>query len=996
MKPGAIRTDLIGSHKADTHWRRRVLRWLGTGADRSWRGFEALEPRVLLAASATPGVDLRTQTDSGVSMFDNLTNFDNSTPAKALMFDIYGVPLGSLLELKLDGVLLASMTVQTSGVPVLTTDGATPLPQGPNYFIFTCTEPGKTPASRGFTVTIDSIAPDVAPAPVLLQSLDIGVSDSDHIVPWESVDFSSVNSRLHVYVNGEYQGIEDGPTAGAALVQGINDIAVVVVDDAGNQSPLSPSLRVIADLVAPKPPGTSGQLDLRFADRGSIISNLISGSKDEATDVVVQPDGRFIVLAAESDALQVSRWNLDGSADTTFGNGGSTRVAFANKAEFSGDLALQPDGKIVISGYGGDSEPGYSSTWELKFARLNSDGTLDSSFGVDGRQSISINPQAGNKLGGMALTDNGEIIAIGTSSDGADVVSVVKLLPDGSRDTSFGTNGIKQVSIPSDANNTMVNAVALQDDGKIVLGGQVYQEPTINGDTFVARLTAQGDLDASFAQGGIAITSLAFSGDWINELLIQPDGRILAGGYAAVGSLGYGALLRFTTDGELDPTFNDDGQLLLTYGAFTSDIGGMALRPDGRILVAGYSHSKSGSEESTVGLAQLHTNGALDTTFGTGGKAVEHAGGFAYVNEVHALALALDGSIITVGTRRSVEQQWFDGDTRIARFTNDDLIALLPDSDTGVSGISNFTTDRTPSFNVSSLYYQLYLNGDNLSETFQTGTTTLSTLPEGAYTLTAKSYSIAGRTSGFSRSFSFTIDTTAPTGAWSAVVQPEGWPMHAATLQFSEAVVGLELGDVRLLRDGRPVDLQEAVLQQDPQNSRRWMLLNLDAATALPGQYQLSIVDRGVRLRDFAGNSPQSVAPAEFSVLAFTGSMTSDGAVNEASTAHVWINATDYTPGSEPAVLTYSYDFNNDGLFDLIDSPDASAPVPAELTADGPMPRRGSHGAQRHQYLSVQRPRRTRSDLQRHGHAVGDARFSESQGQEHSRCHARPKRRGNW
>ena len=227
-------------------------------------------------------------------------------------------------------------------------------------------------------------------------------------------------------------------------------------------------------------------------------------------------------------------------------------------------------------------------------ARYLPDGTLDQSFGVGGKVTTAALAGVASAL---ALGPAGTIVVAGFGD-------VSRYLPTGALDESFGTAG--RVTIPG---NTIVRALIVLPDGsdtarwKLPSGGAP--------DFLVARLTSSGTLDPTFGVGGKVVTDLGGE-DEAAQLLLLPDGKLLAVGETVVGAANF-ALVRYLSDGSLDPTFGSGGKVITDIGGPSVwDHGDDAiLTPDGKIVVTGASFPK-------LALARYLTDGTLDPAFGSG------------------------------------------------------------------------------------------------------------------------------------------------------------------------------------------------------------------------------------------------------------------------------------------------------------------------------------------------------------------------------------------
>ena len=243
----------------------------------------------------------------------------------------------------------------------------------------------------------------------------------------------------------------------------------------------------------------NGTLDASFGTGG-----IVADSQGYASGVLVQPDSKIVVIGGLGNSQTgIVRYNADGSLDAAFGTGGKTITPVP--AGFF-DVALQPDGKIVVSGSGIDSDPNSNADYLL--LRYNSNGSLDSTFGVGGYVITDIAASGDDvAYGGVALQPDGKILVNGSSG-------IVRYNTNGSIDTGFAVNGIFR------ADGDISWDIALQPDGKIVAVGGL-------GEFSLTRLNADGSADTSFGTNGNVITLIGGGG---NVLALQPDGKILSGG----------------------------------------------------------------------------------------------------------------------------------------------------------------------------------------------------------------------------------------------------------------------------------------------------------------------------------------------------------------------------------------------------------------------------------------------------------------------------------
>jgi uncharacterized delta-60 repeat protein len=323
----------------------------------------------------------------------------------------------------------------------------------------------------------------------------------------------------------------------------------------------------------------------------------------------------------------VAHLPLAGNLDRSFG-GGFVTHSFGGSESYPSieGIAVQPDRKIVVTIH--------SPRGDLLLARYLPNGSLDQSFGNGGYAEPQLSYHAFARA--VALQPDGKIIVAGVSQPDGDSIlgefMLARFNPDGSLDTTFGTNGIKNTVIPKSSGtypDARANAVAVLPSGQILAaGGAAYLD---GGDTHLSsfalvRYTPDGSLDPTFGDGGIVQT--AFIGqDTLAGIAVQPDGKIVASGTG--GLLGHGtdvetiALARYEPDGSLDSTFGTAGKVTTPpkfsyFGGPTTLDGGPPTLQHGKIVVAA---SHAGETSAFLVIARYDGTGRLDSTFGKHGFA---------------------------------------------------------------------------------------------------------------------------------------------------------------------------------------------------------------------------------------------------------------------------------------------------------------------------------------------------------------------------------------
>ena len=479
-----------------------------------------------------------------------------------------------------------------------------------------------------------------------------------------------------------------------------------------------------------------GTVDDSFND---IDPGFLNGAAANSTvnSVLKMSDGRYLIggsFTAFNGVARngIARLNADGSLDTTFNPGSGL-----NTNGFVSDIVLQSSGKIIISGF-------FSTVNGIvcgNIARLNPDGSVDSNFNAG--------TGANGEIRGMAVLSDDKIVIAGPSTfNGISTNRVARLNVDGSLDNSFSVgfssfaiwslvnqandqvfvnawrliNGSSQYQVlrlntdgsidstfdAGTGGNNMIRDMAIQSDGKLVLGGWFT---TFNGVSRnrVVRLNTDGNIDNSFNPGSGA-------NSFVNTMAIQADGKILAGGgFTSFNGVTHNRIVRMLSDGSLDPSFDasvgadnsvftllpqSDGKLMVA-GSFTSYNGVAAgnllkvddnnqldpsfnpvmgandlvqviqTQPDGKILIGGDFTTFNGTVVNRI--ARLHPNGSLDNSFNQG-SGVD--------NTIRAIAFQSDGKILIAGDFKE-----YNGHTinRIARLNTDGSLDTTFDPGLGPS-----------------------------------------------------------------------------------------------------------------------------------------------------------------------------------------------------------------------------------------------------------------------------------------------------------------------
>lgn len=410
-----------------------------------------------------------------------------------------------------------------------------------------------------------------------------------------------------------------------------------------------------------------GTLDPGFGNNGFITCDYFTNSNG-ANDIVVDQEGRMTIggnayLNSQTDFF-FARFLPDGSLDVSFNDDGLLSLAYGGSQDYINRLALQADQKVVAVGF--TSTTGSS---DIAVARINTDGTLDNTFSLDGLQVIDI--RSFDYGYNIQILDNGKILILGYSQDissGQDPdLVLVRLMADGSLDASFGNNGIvlldlswgsydymdglvvdddyiytSGISYEMDKSTSFISVVKFESDGQLVndfgntgvasmelevhdqfwgtgtdlaLDGNILYVATHSGDIngpemAIISFLNNGIPNTDFGNAGLVITEMIGSSS-TNAIMIQPDHSILVGGYHEdnVYELDF-CLARYFTNGDLDPDFGDYYGVqwvnLSEEGTNLDDvILSMKFTDNHKIVAAGYCHTVSGGQD--VALAQLYS-----------------------------------------------------------------------------------------------------------------------------------------------------------------------------------------------------------------------------------------------------------------------------------------------------------------------------------------------------------------------------------------------------
>ena len=418
---------------------------------------------------------------------------------------------------------------------------------------------------------------------------------------------------------------------------------------------------------------TFGASSVPTFQRGGRVMTDFDHSTDIANAVAVQADGKLVVVGTtyqnndfSDEDFAVARYNSNGTLDLTFGVGGKVQTDFPGLAAVASSVVIQSDGKIVVAG---GAFPLFTFLGDFKVVRYNPDGSLDSSFG-DGGIVTTTFPGQGSYAFAVALQPDGKIIAAGTDfvnfspEDSSDTdFALARYNSDGTPDATF--NGDGQATTNFDGFNDDAFSILVQPDGKLVAVGSA-KNPANFYDFAAARYLSNGAIDTTFGVTGKVRTDFGdHNFDQARSAVLQPDGKIVAAGFAISqnGLVQNFAVARYNSNGVLDAGFGTSGMTQIDFGSCCQSANKVLLQPGGKIITVGYANTES--SDSDFLLARLAQTGALDPTFGAGGKVRTS---FGDLNGGANGAAFQGGKIVAVGFQATFGDRW--SEFALARYLN--------------------------------------------------------------------------------------------------------------------------------------------------------------------------------------------------------------------------------------------------------------------------------------------------------------------------------------
>lgn len=405
-----------------------------------------------------------------------------------------------------------------------------------------------------------------------------------------------------------------------------------------------------------------GRLDPGFGTGGKLTTDF-EGRSDQAQAVFLFPDGRIFVGGSMLNAsgmdtnFGMAIYRPDGRLDSSFSGDGRSTISLGGRDEMKA-AALQPDGKFLLAG--NRFLNGKSS---LSVVRYLPNASFDNGFGTFfGTTQIILGPTS-IEMEAMTLLPDGKFVVAGTiyATGGSDMM-LFGFQANGRPDSSFGVNGLVTTDFFGEDDAAYV--IAQLPDGKLLVAGRTYDTAaTLNENFALARYLPDGDLDPTFGTGGKVTVKFTGFIEWASGMAVLPDGKILLTGHTQVNGFLAFALTRLNPDGSLDATYGNNGKITHSIPGY-ANASSLAIQPDGKAIIGGFN-------SGPFLLARFTTGGALDSTFTDG---VSQPAGLVQTNfgtsfsEVSALAMYPEGTLLAVGTNGNdfaVARYLTDGNTRI-------------------------------------------------------------------------------------------------------------------------------------------------------------------------------------------------------------------------------------------------------------------------------------------------------------------------------------------
>ncbi len=383
---------------------------------------------------------------------------------------------------------------------------------------------------------------------------------------------------------------------------------------------------------------------------------VVSKNFGNCYGMVVQSDNKIVCTGNNGQqAFQTVRYLSDGMLDASFGNEGIVNPVIQETGALTTSITIQTDQKLLVAGSG--YKQGIPTCVILRFLP---DGTLDNSFGINGISDSTFGQ--GESFPSIVVQPDGKIVETAWFAPG---FITIRFMPDGTLDQDFGDKG-KVIS--TFGANAVPDAIAMDAEGRIIVGGNYSGNAS---EFIIVRYTNNGVLDESFGNNGVIITDFGKHGDQLFAIATQTDGKIIGAGVTGTDFTGVNenmAIVRYNLKGTLDSSFGTDGKVTIVFNATNSQANSLILEPDGKILIGGGTGGEAEGTSVDFALVRLLSDGSLDSAFAEDGKGVTDFG----LNETSTHIALQSGKIILAGTSYTTQPE-NQINYALARYYNDSL-----------------------------------------------------------------------------------------------------------------------------------------------------------------------------------------------------------------------------------------------------------------------------------------------------------------------------------
>lgn len=333
----------------------------------------------------------------------------------------------------------------------------------------------------------------------------------------------------------------------------------------------------------------NGDVDPTFGVNGVSIFDC-GGTQDYVHKMKVLPNGKMIIAGGVYDGgadvnFFAARLTENGFPDPTFGNNGVSIIPnpMGVGEDVANAIAIQPDGKIILAGAW--AVPGFTDN-HTTLVRLNENGTVDSSFGANGIVNVTNSGFANDLAFDILLLSDGSMITTGYADVLDQRVIIEKFNSSGILDPAFGTNGIAIFNLTT--GQDVGWGIELHPNGRIMIAGRIGIGGPGKSDFLLMAITSNGALDTSFGIDGLASKNVNVT-ETALDLLVEPSGKIVLAGASGTGGLGGDdyAICRFNENGSIDATFGNNGATVSEIASFFSEAAVIGMQSDGKLMVAG-------------------------------------------------------------------------------------------------------------------------------------------------------------------------------------------------------------------------------------------------------------------------------------------------------------------------------------------------------------------------------------------------------------------------